>query len=219
MMLLAVSDLNRRAADGAVTVRARADGASRVLHVARGCLIATESSVVGERLGNMLAAEGRLDPVLIEPVANEARRRGTLLGYQLITDGLMTPTDLASALERQARLRFESALASPGTVSLAAKAIAELVVKIPFGAAVAVAFRARINLRAIQDLIAERPRQVRALDLQEDVFSRLELGPSELRICRALASGQSLEQVISGSPAPDNVVRLVGVLVALGLWA
>ena len=81
------------------------------------------------------------------------------------------------------------------------------------------AFRTRISVRSIQDLFAERPRQPMPLDLKGEVFSRLELGPSELRICRALAEGQTLEQVLSGSAAPDKVGRLIGVLVALGLWA
>ncbi len=219
MVLLVLSDLTRRSADGSFKALSKADGAMRVLHVSRGCLINSESPVVSERLGNMLAAEGRLDPVLIEPVANEARKRGTLLGHQLIADGLLTPTDLASALERQARLRLENAMASSGTVTLVASVGVEPMVRIPLEGAVTAAFRKRINLQAIRDSIAERPKQPLALDLKAEVFTRLELGPSELRVCRELAAGKSLDAVLAGSTSPDSVLRLVGVLVALGLWA
>jgi hypothetical protein len=219
MLLLAIADLNRRSGDGSLTLKARADGAWRVLHVAKSALIATESSVVAERLGNMLAAEGRLDPVLIEPVANEARKRGTLLGHQLVADGLLTPTDLASALERQGRLRMDNALATPGVVGIVPKGKIEPMVRTPLGASVIAAFRSRINLQSIQDLIAERPAQPIALDLQSEVFRNLELGPGELRICRSVAAGQSFDAVLAASPAPDAVIRILGALVALGLWA
>ena len=219
MMLLAVSDLNRRAANALVSLKARDGDTSRAIWVAKGMIVATESNVVVERLGDMLAAEGRLDPVLIEPVAKEARKRGTLLGNQLVTDGLLSPTDLASALERQARLRFEAALAAPGAVSVVTKAMPDPMVRIPLGSAVTAAFRSRISLPAIQNLIAERQSQPIALDVESDLFLRLEVGPSELRVCRGAAAGQSFEELIASSPAPESATRMIGVLVALGLWA
>lgn len=219
ILMLVVSDLNRRQADATVKVLSRADGALRVLHVHHGCLVASHSSAVTERLGNMLVAEGRLDPVLLEPVAQEASRRSTLIGNQLVADGLLTPAELESAIERQVRLRFENALATPGTVRVDPREELTSAVDIPLGAAVAVALRARIKLEPLRALIADRPSKPIPLNLHGAEFSRLELGPSEARICRSLAQSQPLEAVLAASPSRDSAERLVGLLVGLGLWA
>ncbi len=218
MLMMVISDLNRRTADGSVKVTSVPEGCSRALHVVRGCLVNSESTVVSERLGDVLASEGKLDPALIEPVANEARKRGTLLGHQLIADGLLTPTALASALDRQARLRLQNAMAASGSVRLMATKAIEPIVRVPLGTAVAVAMRERNKVAPIRDLIAARQTPI-ALDLNSEVFMRLELGPTELRICRALSSGQTFDEVIAGATSPDSAVRLIGVLVSLGLWS
>lgn len=219
VLMLVVADLNRRQADATVKVLSLVDGCLRVLHIHHGCLIASHSSAVSERLGNMLVTEGKLDPVLLEPVAQEASRRGTLIGNQLVTDGLLTPAELESAVERQVRLRFENALATSGTVRVDPREELKSAVEIPLGAAVAVALRARIQLEPLRALIADRPTTPIALDLQSPDFNRLELGPSEARICRSLALAKPLDAVLAASPSRDSAERLVGLLVGLGLWA
>lgn len=219
MLLLVVADLNRRTADALVTVKSGNGTLKRALHVSQGCLVSADSNLKAERLGDMLAGEGRLDPVLIEPVANEARRRGTLLGDQLVEDGLLTSPDLVAALERQARLRLHSALACSGCVSIGRSTSPQGVTRLPLGAAVTVAFRDGIGLEAIKALVADRPTPGRRLDLEDEAFKRLELGPTGLKICQALAGGQPLEAIVNGSTAPEGVQRMAGVLVALGLWA
>lgn len=217
MVMLVLADLNRRAADASVIVRA--DDAERTLHIEKGKLVFANSNVRPERLGDMLAREGRLDPVLIEPVAAEARRRGTLLGDQLIADGLLTPTELASALERQVVMRFDAAVAMPGEVTLAARGPGAPSVRLELGNAVMALFRERLALEPIESLLADRDRGSVALDLDSEPFKRLQLVPVELRTARRLAAGETLDDILGATGSPEQVLRLAGALAGLGLWA
>lgn len=215
MLMLVLSDLHRRAGSATVTVRAGAS--ERKLYIGQGHLLSADSDVVAERLGNMLATEGKLDPDLIEPVAAEARRRGTLLGSQLIADGLLTPAEVAAALERQVRFRFEFAVGTPGVVSVEELKPVPKIVKTPLGVALVALFRERLALEAVVALVSNRDRQLVQFNVQS--VKELQLRPAELLICKRLAAGESFETVLEGAIAPEHVTRTVAILVALGLWA
>ncbi|MBS1153613.1 MAG: hypothetical protein H6Q89_5311 [Myxococcaceae bacterium] len=214
VLTMVLADLHRRSA--AATLVLKSPSSMRRIHVGEGHLLSAESNVVAERLGDMLASEGLLDPVLIEPVATEARRRGTLLGSQLITDGLLPPAEVAAALERQVRCRFEAAIGTPGVVSIEEAAPVPKVIKTPLGAAIVLAFRERLGLAALEQFIADRDSTPVALKL--DAVSALQLMPAELMVCHRLAAGETLEVLLEGS-AREQVTRTVAALVGLGLWA
>jgi hypothetical protein len=50
----------------------------RSLHIARSELLAVDSNFGPDRLGEILVAEGKLDPALVSPMAAEASRQGRL---------------------------------------------------------------------------------------------------------------------------------------------
>lgn len=216
LLLLALADLDRRSADAAVTVVSGLD--KRVVHVVLGELVAVDSNVRAERLGDMLAGEGRLDPVLIEPVAAEAARQKKLIGDQLVTDGLLTPADLEAALERQVELRFASALCMPGAVSIGPRREVKPAAAAPLGSAVLTAFRNRVGLDAIEFHLEDPDREAITLNVASPSFMRLELGPAELRVCKRLGGGEGLTAIIDSGVPQGPAKRLAGALNALRLW-
>jgi hypothetical protein len=217
MLLLVIADLNRRGADATVLIKS--PESERTLHVAQGHLIGADSNVQSERLGDMLASEGRLNPDLVEPAAIAAARKGKLLGDQLIAIGMLSPLDVWNALERQVLFRFANAVSMSGSVSVAPKQPVKGVVRRPLGAAVVGLFRERLKIAPINQFLTDRPRNQVKLDISTSGFSRLELVPAELRVCRRLADGENLGQLLDGADAPENVLRIAAALVALGLWA
>src|SRR4051794_32977981 len=112
-LLRALADLERSRGDAVVIIEANLE--RRMISVLRGEVVGADSSARGERLGELLAAAGKLDPALIAPLAAEAQRRGRLMGDQLLADGLLTPVDLVQMLESQVNLRFERALTFSGS--------------------------------------------------------------------------------------------------------
>lgn len=219
MLLWVLADLARRSQAATVRVRSERDGTMRAVHVSQGFVVAADSTVQAERLGDLLAAEGRLDPVLIEPVALEASRRQTLLGDQLVADGLLSAADLASALERQVELRFTNAVCTPGVVTVGPKSEARPVARVPLAAGVLALFQLRVSMEEVRALLTERSPTPITLDLESEAFARLGLSPADLRTCRALASGTPLDTVVKEASPPDSALRLAAALTGLGLWA
>jgi len=217
ILLWMLMDLERQAASACITVQA--GKAKRVVHVKRGQLVAAESNLKTERIGDMLVAEGLLDAVLLEPVAAEAARRGTLLGEQLVSDGLMTSSDLLAALDRQVSFRMGAALSMRGVVSVDPSRGLQPSVQVPLTVAVAGAFRAWVPLGAIEaDLTAGDDRPPVPLDDSAPALALLELGPAELRITRRLANGERLDAILASGAPREPVLRLAGALRAVGLW-
>jgi hypothetical protein len=216
VLMLVLADLERRAGSALISVTSGND--RRALHVTTGELVRVDSNVKAERLGDMLAAEGRLDPVLIEPVAAEAAKQGHLIGDQLVADGLLEPAELTAALDRQVELRFASALTASGNVALDGPSEKPMMVNIPLGAAMMAAFRSRVPLEAIEFHLEDPDREPVALDLQSPAVTRLELGPAQLKVCNRLAAGESLAQMVEGGIPRDPAYRLAGALNALRLW-
>ena len=218
MLLLVLADLNRRSASAIITAEA-GTSARRKLHVDKGILVATDSSLRVERLGDLLAAEGRLDPVLIEPVAEEARKNGKLIGDQLVADALLSPGDLAAALERQAILRFDAALGSHGLVTVGPLPPGPRMVRFDLGNAVMAFFRGAAALEDVAALVADRDDGSVPLDLDAPALKRLRLASAELRIARQRAAGESVNTLVANADCPEPIVRTAGALAGLGLWA
>ena len=209
--------LYQHGGDGLVTVQA--GEAKRSLQVAQGHLVGAESNLKAERIGDMLAAAGKLDPDLVERIAAEARSKGRLFGDQLLADGLLQPTDLAAALENQALLRFEHALSMAGKVSVGPKATARPSLRLTVGSLVVAAFRAQLPVEAIETYTANHRGEPKRLLLTADGQAALKLLPAELRLCRRLAAQETLRALLEGLNSTEPVMRFVGALVALELWA
>ena len=217
ILLWVLMDLERRAASACVTVQS--GKAKRVVHVLRGLLIASESNLKTERIGDMLVTEGLLDPVLLEPVAAEATRRKTLLGEQLVADGLLSSDDLRSALDRQVVFRLGAALSMRGAVSVDEPKTLQVSLQMPLMIAVATAFRAWVPLAAIEaELATDEDLAPIALDAGAAALGLLELGPAELRLTRRLAKGEGVEALLASGSPREPVLRLAGALRAVGLW-
>lgn len=216
ILMLVLADLERRAADGVVVVQS--GKVKRAVHVAQGHVIFVDSNLKAERLGDMLASEGHLDPVLIEPVATEAAKHGKLLGDQLVIDGLLSQSDLDAALERQVYFRLGAAMAMRGAVSVEPRRAVKPVLRVPLSAATATAFRKWVPMDAIEGHLAGPDREPLKLDTTSPVFARLELGPAELRFSGRLANGESLADLLASGAPREPVMRLAGALNAVGLW-
>lgn len=219
ILLWVLMDTERRGASATIAVQA--GKARRALMVQKGELFAAESNLKAERIGDMLVTEGLLDPVLLEPVAAEAARRKTLLGAQLVADGLMTNEDLQAALDRQVTFRLGAALSMRGQVTIEPAREAQTNLRVPMTLAVTTAFRSWVPLAAIEtDLMvsAEDDEEPMVLDDTSPKFAMLELGPAELRLAKKLTKGERLDDLISSGAPREPVLRLVGALRAVGLW-
>lgn len=216
ILQMVLADLERRGKSALVVVQ-RGE-VRRAVHVGDGHVLAVESNLKAERLGDMLAGEGLLDPVLIEPVAAEAAKHGKLLGDQLVIDGLLTGSDLAAALERQVFFRLGAALAMRGVVRVEPAKAIKPVMRVPISSGLLTAFRHWVSLPAIEGHLQDDDRPRKALDVSTSAFQRLELGPAELRFSRRLAAGESLEALLESGAPREPVLRLAGALTAVGLW-
>lgn len=218
IFLWTLMDLERQQASACVSVTS--GKARRVVHVTRGQLVGAESNLKTERLGDMLVSEGLLDPLLLEPVAAEAARRKTLLGEQLVADGLMTAGDLLSALDRQVTFRMGAALSMRGVVQLEPSRGLQPSVQVPLTVAVAAAFRQWVPLAAIENelMFKDDDEAPVKLDDTSPVFSALELGPAELRLAHRMAEGEKLDAILGSGQPREPVLRLAGALRAVGLW-
>ena len=219
ILLWVLMDLERREASACVAIQA--GKARRLLHIARGQLVAAESNLKTERLGDMLVSEGLLDPVLLEPVAAEAARQKTLLGEQLVTDGLLSREDLTAAVDRQVVFRLGGALSMRGVVTVDAPGSVPTSFQVPLTVAVATAFRSWVPLAAIEaELMASAEENENPMPVDESAaaFGLLELGPAELRLAKRLAKGARLNDLLESGAPREPVLRLVGALRAVGLW-
>ncbi len=214
---MVIGDLARTSGSGSVTVRAAE--LSRVLHVSRGSLVGADSSVAAERLGSLLAAEGRLDPALIEPIAAAAKSRNVLLGEQLVADGLMSATEISIAMERQCRMRFQLTLATPGSVKVDPLAPGQRLSQFQLGSTLVELFRTQFDLEVLGEVLMHRENQPQTLDPADPLFQKLQLLPGELRIVKRMIAGDSLDDLFEGTGSPEQVMRLAAALVVLGLWA
>jgi hypothetical protein len=205
---------------GSASVSVTSGTARRVVHVTRGQLVAAESNLKAERLGDMLVSEGLLDPLLIEPIAAEAARRKALLGEQLVQDGLLTPADLLLALDRQVTFRMGAALSMRGVVQVEPSRGPQPSVQVPLTVAIAGAFRQWVPLAAIENdlMFKDADEQPLPLDEHAPAFASLELGPAELRVARRIARGEKLDAILASGQPREPVLRLAGALRAVGLW-
>lgn len=207
---------NIRATNGDAELAIGEPPLKRVLFIRRGELLGGVSDYPDERVGALIAAEGKVDPALIDAIAKAAAAQGRMLGDALIGEGLLTPTDLAAVLERQSVLRFERALTMDGRVRSLKLGTVRGVIRKPVGALLVAFFRDRLSPEVVETLAMFLPRSAFKLQGQDQEFSTLGLSPAELRVQRRLAQGESLLQMTEG-PQGDQALRLVLALTSLGL--
>lgn len=214
LLLSSLLELDRRVGSGMVTVNAA--HARRTIHVSQGQLVGCESNIKAERVGDMLVSEGLLDPVLLEPVAAEAAKKGVLLGDQMVADGLLTREELQQALERQVVMRMSAALSMRGVVEVLPAKLTKGTTHVPVRVAVVWAFRKGVPLPAIEaQLLANDDATPPNAEELSRLLGALELGPAEERIARRVLGGESLDGIIASGVPREPVFRLAGALRAV----
>jgi hypothetical protein len=188
----------------------------RTLHVAHGELIAAESSVMTERLGGLLAAEGKLDVELVTPLVQAARAANRFFGDELIAQGLLTPADVARAVERQTHARFDRALQMAGAIAAARPLRVRPTYRAPLASVVVAAFRSRLPVATAFSLVAGLSPEHSRLRADDLNVEELRLTLPELRCWRRLASGQDAAAVLDRTSDGEVPVRLIAALIALG---
>lgn len=201
-------------------VVARGD-AQRVVHVILGQFVQATSNLPTDRIGDLLVADGRLDPVLVAPLAAEASKLGLMFGDMLLVEGLLTPVELAAVLERQALLRFERTLLMKGEVHVEALAPVRPATRRSVIALVIELFRDKVPFEASEALALDRLRkgQARPPALQRVRETRLQRHESAL--CRELDSASFQKVFDALDPATDafrSAVRFLAALEALGVF-
>jgi hypothetical protein len=205
---------------GSGLIRITSEGVHRLVHVTGGQLISADSNVAEERLGDLLVAQGRLDPALIEPIAAEAKRQGRLVGEQLVADGLLSLSELLAVLDRQALLRFERAIRMVGVVSVDPPMTGTAnILRRSLASATVDAFRTTLFIGDIEAFIEAREPHGAISPLRPGCLDELGLTATETRAYRRLAAGEPWRHVAKSMASVELGTRLVGALVALRIWS
>ncbi len=188
----------------------------RFLHVARGDLIGADSTLLTERLGTLLVADGILDPALVQPLVEASQKAGVFFGDQLVAEKLVSQVELARILERQAMMRFDRAMLMEGSVTVGPKTPVRIVVRKSLGPLIVEVFRERVPLEAAMGMVAAIPPN--AARMREESFepAGLKLTPIEDRYWRQLSAGQDVGAVLDRAPDSNGALRFVASLVGLG---
>lgn len=199
---------------GEATLESRGPQGIRAFQIADKNLLGSASNFPGDRIGDLLVASGKLDPDLAEAIAKVASAQGKRFGDLLIADGLVTPSDLAQALEDQAVAHLERALLAEGAVQLGpANRAAPRVLRRHLGAVVLELFRKKIALDAISPVVSSLQQQRVRLRVGFELVSTMGLLPAELRGIRELGASKPLRDILVDEP----LRRSFAALGALGL--
>ncbi|MBS2028141.1 MAG: hypothetical protein JST54_09580 [Deltaproteobacteria bacterium] len=196
-------------------------GARRELWVRSGSLVGTRSEFVEDRLGDLLAARGKLDPDLVGSIGAVARASHLKLGELLILEELITASELATALDEQVRVVFARALSTPGPVAVsdAGSAATEHTVRFSIGETMLAAFRLDVPLEVVSGFVHAMLDESVKLHATAAQLDALKLRPAELRLVRQLGTGASGLASTDLPARTEQEIRLLGALVALGLLA
>ncbi|MBS2028523.1 MAG: hypothetical protein JST54_11520 [Deltaproteobacteria bacterium] len=187
---------------------------TRTLWLKSGCLVGTASTFIDDRLGEVLASQGKLDAAFIKPIGDAAQGQGRRLGELLCEDKLLTPKELAAALDFQVQRVFVRALSTMGAVQVIEPTRAPAhPVKTSIAAAIVDAFRAHLPLAAAHELLSRSPGgKLIATPAQ---VQQLALRPEETRQVRELERVRiNPSSVANGS---EGLARLLAGLLALKL--
>ncbi len=197
-----LGELCRTRGSGVVVVRDA--GVERALFVTRGQLLAATSNAAAERLGPFLVAEKLVSAWKIETLAKRAREEGRRLGDQLVFEGMLTPTQLAMALERQALTVFRNALPVREAAELRPPAPVNAVMHQAIGALVLDAFR---------EGLGPKPEGLPGgtLALEDELVAELGLRPAEARTVRRLRA-EKPEAVARSGVLAERVVQAFAAL-------
>lgn len=190
---------------------------TRLVSVSRGQIVTVDSNIPGERLGEFLVAQNRVDAALVDVLVAEARKAGRLLGEQLVADGLLSPTEVAELLEAQARERFARMLVMPAELRISENAPARAMLRWPIGATLVEAFRQRLPQEAITRTVTSLLEARLLVDSGDERLTSLQLLPAELRAVRRLATGEAPADLLRTAAPPAPLERLFCALAALEL--
>ncbi|MBS2027608.1 MAG: hypothetical protein JST54_06880 [Deltaproteobacteria bacterium] len=196
-------------------------GAKRELWVRSGYLVGTRSELTEDRLGDLLAAQGRLDADLVGPIGALAKASHLRLGELLILEELITAADLAAALDDQARVVFVRALSTPGaaTAMEAGTTLTEHTVRFSIAETSLGAFRGGVPLEAVTEFVHAMLAKSVKLRATAAQLEALRLSPAELRLVRQLGTGAGGLAATDLPARSEQDIRLLGALLALGLLA
>jgi len=188
---------------------------TRTLWVKAGNLVGTGSSFTDDRLGEVLAAQGKLDAALIKPIGDAAQARGRRLGELLCEDKLLTHQELATALDDQAQMVFVRALGTSGPSRVITPERGPFhPINRPLAALVVDAFRSSLPLAAVRDVLANAGATGKLIATPVQV-QQLALRPAELRQVRELERVPVKPASLAQGSEP--LARLLAGLVALKL--
>lgn len=215
-----VSDLVERGSTGCLYVRS--GESERELHIRDGVLVATRSRLVEEALGSILVGRGNVGPEELEIALKVVSATGRQLGDVLISEGVVTPMDIAEALTEQVVLRFyncfklrtfetryEAGVEPPGDFRVSEK-LSPLIVD-------AVLLIYSVD-RILDELDFDEDTEVRPVADYADRMSLLGLGPREHRVVRQIGEKIPFEELVGKSEVSYlTLLRLVYALWALRL--
>lgn len=195
---------------------AMAGASQRRFEAVAGVIVAFDSGLPTDGLLALLAAEGRIDSGLVQPLEAAARRRGLAAEYVLVEEKLVDLDEVGPALERAASSTFRRAILTPGPVAVSTGGGNRGAIRLPVAALVLGQFRSL----PLEDIRAYVGAGSGALRIDKSVdLSTLGLQPAELRVARQ--SGLFHTGGSSAGRPSDAELRLGGALLALGLvsWA
>jgi hypothetical protein len=188
----------------------------RSLWLRNRCVVAARSNAPGDQLAAMLSAEGRLDPDLVVPINREACLQGRAVSEQLVVDHVISPTEVAAALERQVRLIFERLIRMDGHVLVEGDGPATLeVARHSLGDLIMEQFRSSVSLAQAEALLREAVSGRNWMWLDPVHLEGVGLQPWEARLVRRAKEPFSAAELLGETGSAERAVRFLAAMVAL----
>jgi hypothetical protein len=204
------------ASRGNAIVSIRHDGCERSLWISRGCVVAATSNIRSESLGAILASEGKMDSDLVDPIAREASRLGRSVGDQLVIDHVVTPTEVAEALELQVTRRFAGAAIMNGSVSVTAQVDPMLeVTRQKLGNLTLELFRTHLALLHSQALVKTIGAGKTWMWIDPALLEEAQLRPWESRLVRRAKEPFAATDVLREAGNTEAATRFLAAMIAL----
>ena len=199
-----------------VLLTLRSGPTERSLWLRSRCVVAARSNAPGDQLAAILAAEGRLDPDLVVPIGREACVQGRSVSEQLVVDLLISPTDVAAALERQVRLIFEGALRMDGHVLVETEGPATVeVARCCLGNLIMDQFRSSVTLAQAESVLRDAASGRNWMWIDPVHLEGVGLQPWEARLVRRAKDPFSAAELLGETGSAERAVRFLAAMVAL----
>jgi hypothetical protein len=201
---------------GQALLTMRSGPIDRSLWIRNRWVVAAHSTAPVDQLAAMLAAEGRLDPELVVPIGREACCQGRSVSEQLVVDHVISPTEVAAALERQVRLIFERAIAMEGHVLVETEFPPALeVARHSFGNLIMEVFRSSVSLAQAESVLRDIVSGCNWMWIDPIHLEGVGLQPWEARLVRRAKEPFSTAEVLGETGSKERAVRFLAAMVAL----